>query len=337
MKRTPILAALTALALCGAPAWGQEVPASPDLDARVVLDLPEGTIRVHFPTLLQGWAKATGRRATWSDQVAQVQINTGGLSFDRGEILALAARHGLQVIEGPGEVFGCSLREAASMLQPSTAPLYEQDASLPRTNTYISLSYRVRYGAGSAIYANLRGILARDPGRTGNILYVQGPERLIITDFAPSVEAYRQLLRSLDQPLSGQLVTLYQVPGARWEVLKQQPSAAICAALAKDLEAGQVVRLEEVRSAGEDLRFKRALQEGPEATMLKFELVNSDSSLRGSASRIKISLTRVASETQSEAELEFTANRSGPDCVTAVRIDGSKDRAQLVVVVTPLR
>ena len=71
--------------------------------------------------------------------------------------------------------------------------------------------------------------------------------------------------------------------------------------------------------------------------MLKFELLNSEANLRGSASRIKISLTRVGSETQSEAELEFTANRSGAESVTAVRIDGSEAPAQLVVVVTPLR
>ena len=129
------------------------------------------------------------------------------------------------------------------MIQASSAPLYEQDAPLPRTNTYVSLSYRVRHGAGSAIYANLRGIMARDPSRAGNILYVQGPERLIITDFAPSVEAYRKLLRTLDQPVGGQLVTLYQVPEARWEALKQQPNAAICAALVADQRAGHVVRL----------------------------------------------------------------------------------------------
>ena len=326
------------LSLAGAlPGLAEDTPPPQQskLDASFELHV-EGGESIPAITLLNLWGRATGRRVAWSPQAAAVRVtlSEGDHRLRRADVLSILQRVQVTALETEQDIYGAAERELQGLTRPSSELMFKEDEALPALNAFVTLTYTIRNGAGSAIYANLRGIMARDPSRVGNILYIQGPEQLVVADLAPSVELYRQLIRALDRPLPGQLVTLYQVPSARWEELKLLPVAGVRQALSADFKAKRVARIEEVRFTGADLRFKRALQEGQDATLLKFDLLTQDAG--SNSPRIKISLTKITQAGQSETEIDFAAERTGSGSATAVEIRGGEEPSQLVVVVSPI-
>lgn len=70
--------------------------------------------------------------------------------------------------------------------------------AVPRHDELVTAIVRVQHGAGAMIFSTLRGIMARDPNRLSNILYVQGPELIIVVDLAPRVAWCLDIVRALD-------------------------------------------------------------------------------------------------------------------------------------------
>lgn len=62
----------------------------------------------------------------------------------------------------------------------------------------------VKNGAGNDIFATVRGLLVRDVNRIGNILYVRGPETIILVDFAENVAYYAKIIAAMDVPAGAQ-------------------------------------------------------------------------------------------------------------------------------------
>ncbi len=80
------------------------------------------------------------------------------------------------------------------------APIFDEDDPLPEANRVITVVYRVRHCDANQIHAAIRGIMTRDPRRCGNIIYFQGSETLLITDFTSTVRSYLAVARALDRP-----------------------------------------------------------------------------------------------------------------------------------------
>jgi len=196
----------------------------------------------------------------------------------------------------------------------------------------VTWTCQIKHGAGSAIFANLRGIMSRDPSRAGNLLYIQGPEKLTLTDLAPRVRYYRRLIRELDvKSVEAQIVALYRAPTALWDTLKRKPVAEIAKALAADEAA---VRLEEVRSNGADLSLKQNAELKGRVLLIKLDLVTDLSGARqGSPYRIKASVTEHTESGDFQAEIEFVSPRAGPGSATSVSFQGGQER--LIVLVSP--
>ncbi|MBI3722544.1 hypothetical protein HY251_01095 [bacterium] len=93
-------------------------------------------------------------------------------------------------------------------------PVIEKGGELPKREQFVTAFIQILHGAGNDIFATVRGLLARDTSRTGNILYVRGPEVVIIVDFAPNVEYYTKIIRALDVQAPGQVTRVIQIHNA---------------------------------------------------------------------------------------------------------------------------
>ncbi len=75
----------------------------------------------------------------------------------------------------------------------------------------------VKNGSGNDLFATVRGLLVRDVNRIGNILYVRGPDTLIIVDLAENVDYYASIIRALDQPERGARTRVFHLEHASCE------------------------------------------------------------------------------------------------------------------------
>jgi general secretion pathway protein D len=85
------------------------------------------------------------------------------------------------------------------------------EKTLPPREQIVTAVLQVQNGAGNDIFATVRGLLVRDVNRIGNILYVRGPEVIIIVDFSSNVEYYLKIIRALDVTAPGQTTQVYRI------------------------------------------------------------------------------------------------------------------------------
>jgi hypothetical protein len=341
---TRSLLAWALLTCCLAPGslLAQDAPVKPQpavnesLHAPIKVRVAAGKTEVPARFLVEAWGMATKRRVGYSQTVSpaiRLTLSAGVHELSRTELLTMLERADVTVLESERDLYALHTRELQGKIQVQNQQTFTGDAPLPQLNRPITWTCEIKNGAGSAIYANLRGILARDPSRAGNILYIQGPEKLIVTDLAPKVSYYRDLIRQLDRPVGAQLVTLYRAPAKLWDTLKTKPSAEIAKALAADPK--QAVRLEEVRATGADLTLKQNVEVGGRVMLIKLDMLTTQNAAhRHSPFRIKTSITEHAEGGSYQAEIDFVSPRSGPGSVTSVSFQGGQER--LIVVVTPL-
>ena len=346
MKQTLSLAlAVTLFALT--PTLAQESK----LDAPLSVEVPPGEGVVQIEDLVRAWAKQTGRRAYISPSVKTLKatLGVGSHQLGRGEMLALLADHDVIIVEDSSRIRALNSREVQSKTggHLDASRVYSGDDKLPTMNTPISLAYRIQHGAGSAIYANLRGILARDPTRGGNILYIQGAELIVISDLAPKVAYYQRLIRLLDRPLlpTSQQVTVYEVPGELWAGLKTTAAGEASTRLAKLFAERRVVRLEQARINGHRFSLERSLTQRDGARLQLQVRVSIPSPPKGAVirdetPRLSIALFRQAKGEKGEERLERQVEVDAPPPAQAALVSAvlgaEEDSAHLVVVFTPI-
>src|SRR5205814_4459164 len=85
------------------------------------------------------------------------------------------------------------------------------DKTLPPREELLTALVQVTNGAGNDIFATVRGLLVRDVNRIGNILYVRGPEVIIIVDYSANVEYYLKIIRALDVQAPGQITRVIPI------------------------------------------------------------------------------------------------------------------------------
>lgn len=340
----PTLTLSLGLLLCAlSPAFAQDAK----LDSPLLVKVPVEEGAVLVDRLVRAWAQQTGRRAFVSAQLANIKVRmeVGAHSLGREELLALLQDQGVVIIESRTRVRALQARDVQGRFDATRAPVYTQNQALPALNMPVTLVYEVQHGSGSSIFANLRGILSRDASRVGNILYVQGPERLIISDFAPKVARYRQLIQILDRPATSasQLVTVYEVPAATWTQLKGLPTQEAAAALAKLSAERKVTCHEEARVSGTRFSLERVLRREEGQFQLQVRVWDPSTKAKGapfrkSALRLSISLNREGKGKERQSrQIELVAPAQSETALVSAMLDSGQDSTHLVVAFRPAR
>jgi hypothetical protein len=96
-------------------------------------------------------------------------------------------------------------------------PVVSVDELASRGDEIVTTVMNVKNGAGNDIFATVRGLLVRDVNRIGNILYVRGPETIIIVDFAYNCSYYAKIIQSLDVPGAGMNTRVFDLQHANVE------------------------------------------------------------------------------------------------------------------------
>ena len=315
-------------------------------DAPLTVEVPAGEGLVQVEALVRAWARQTGRSAFVTPHVAAIKVRlaVGGHTLTRAELTSLLQDHDVLLVESPTRVRAMQSREAQNRISSYQAPVYTENQTLPTFNTPVTLVYQVKHGGGSAIFANLRGLLSRDPLRLGTILYIQGPERIVVFDLAPKVSYYREVMRSLDQayPTPRQQVTIYEVPDATWARLKATSDQEAAAALTKLASEGQVTRHDEARVHGFRFSFARELRDGKGRDFqLSLVVYTPEVSAKRPSSgppRLALSLDRQGEEGGRQSRrLEVEAPNPALTTLVAAKLDAGPTQTHIVVVLTPLQ
>jgi hypothetical protein len=94
-------------------------------------------------------------------------------------------------------VFAHLRRNIACRVAPPFQVIPPSDP-IPARDAIVTAFVQIKHGAANDIFATVRGLLVRDVNRIGNILYVRGPEVIIISDFASNCTYYKKIIEQLD-------------------------------------------------------------------------------------------------------------------------------------------
>ena len=204
--------------------------------------LPVSAPETQVEGLAQSWAKLTGQLLVLDPQVAhlRIKVQPGVAWWNLSEAREALRFHDVIVVERGQVRHFVHCRNLTSKSSPPY-PVYEPDDLLPE-NEMLTVAVRVRHGAASSIFANLRGIMARDTTRAGNILLVSQKDQLVITDLGAKVRYYLDLIERLDVPPThvAARFEVYELPQERYEELSRGSLAGVGSRLA--LAARAVVR-----------------------------------------------------------------------------------------------
>jgi len=231
---TRALASILLLSLATASS-GQEA----ELDSvKVDLDLPKG--RVEVAEIVEGSARSLAALAVIDSRASGAAITiahpwSGSMSW--GTLRRVLAMHGVKAWVIGGTQSPPILQVTKVCDLPASSPRFVPGEARPQPAPQTRI-FEIEHGAGSAIYANLRGIR---PRHSPKVLYVQGPELIVVTGSADQVHHCAQLVRSLDvsgprQPL------LTFVVGDDAEEIAQALRAALTQERAKRLALDLVFR-----------------------------------------------------------------------------------------------
>jgi general secretion pathway protein D len=201
MTRAPVrlLAAVAILLLLGAPAWAQprddyEFDLKLEEKSELVVESLLELVANEFKALLVIDPQVANMRMKFANR-AKVPLRWGDLK----EVLKFYEVHVLESQKGPDGPWMLKAIHQRSIPTKAQPPYKFVDGKdLPDHEEMVTAVFQIENGAASTIFANLRGIMSRDQSRAGNILYVQGPELLIITDTTSKVRYYDRLIEALD-------------------------------------------------------------------------------------------------------------------------------------------
>jgi general secretion pathway protein D len=155
--------------------------------------------------ILTTWAKKFDALMVPDPQILAIKIrfltNTS-TPMTWGTMKTILDFHDIVVVEdqptpnGPWVIRAHARRNLAQKEGPPWA--FTDGDEIPDHEELITAVFQIKNGAGQQIFATVRGLLTRDTNRIGNILFVQGPEVLIIVDLASKVRYYRQVIEALD-------------------------------------------------------------------------------------------------------------------------------------------
>jgi len=227
-----------ALAMPVLPALAQ-APEPEDRSAEERTELDDVTLSFRFRSgeefevdqLLQQWGVALGQIVIADSQIRgqKIKLLTQSATMTWKVFKKILMMNGVVVVEE--KVGADQLLIKAYMqrnLQTNESPPFSFEGvgrRLPRRSEIVTAAIQVKNGAGREIFATVRGLLTRDRNRVGEILHVPGPEVILVTDFAPNVEYYKNIIQALDIQAPGQKIRIrkleYAIPSELSQVLSQ--------------------------------------------------------------------------------------------------------------------
>jgi general secretion pathway protein D len=224
------LGALGVLLAASGTALAQEKPRD---DASMVMEVVTGQ-DIAATDILSAWAKHFDALVIPDPQIQPVKIrfltNTNA-PMTWGAMKSILDFHDVVVVEsqptpsGPWVIRAHHRRNLAQKEGPPWR--YVKGDDLPDHEELVTAVFQIKNGAGQQIFATVRGLLTRDTNRIGNILFVQGPEVLIIVDLASKVRYYRRVIEALDVAGPRKQMKIYQVSFAPVQDLANVLSSVI--------------------------------------------------------------------------------------------------------------
>lgn len=210
------LRAFAVLAVVAGAAMAQEAP-SRDLDDITYEGVIDRSTPIEAEKMLQIWANRLGTLIVVDPSVAPVKLKflQSDVTLTWGLFKRLLEFH--DVVLEEREVKGRWITYATrrgGLLPKGTvsSPIIGPEGALPRREEVVTAILQVTHGSAPDIFANLRQIQAvRDQNHTGNMLYVRGPEVILVVDFASNVDYYTRLVRAMDVRAPGQVTRVFSV------------------------------------------------------------------------------------------------------------------------------
>lgn len=226
-------AALLLLALLNTAQAQEDRPINPrieldDVTLNITFDAGE---EFEVEQVLQSWGVALGHIVVADPQIRGQKINilTRENRMSWAVFKKILLMNGIVVIEqqvGPEQLLiKAQLQRNVPNVESPPFSFIPDIRDLPRRSEIVTAIIPVENGAGREIYSTLRGLVARDRNRLGAIVHVPGPEVILVTDFAPNVDYYRNIIKALDIRAPGQEIKLrllnHAIPSEVAQVLQQ--------------------------------------------------------------------------------------------------------------------
>ncbi|MBX3470274.1 MAG: hypothetical protein KF878_25690 [Planctomycetes bacterium] len=213
--RAPVVAlAALALASLTTPARGQEPP-SDSATMEVAADLGSD---IEASQILTQWGKKFGALVVIDPQIQPIRIRfltNVRTPLTWGAIKSIFDFYDIVIVESqpaPGGPYVIRAHHRRNINQKEGPPWrYVAGKDVPDYDELVTAVFQVKHGAGNSIFATVRGLLTRDTNRIGNILYVQGPEVIIIVDLASKVRYYARVIEALDVAGPRKEMKIFQV------------------------------------------------------------------------------------------------------------------------------
>lgn len=209
-----VLLGLGLLLSCPAPARAQEAPSD---SATMKSEWASGQ-DIEAAAIIAQWGKKFGALVVVDPQIQPIRIKfltTVNSDLTWGAVKAILDFNDVVIVESqpaPGGPFVIRAHHRRNINQKEGPPWrYVPGEEVPDFDELVTAVFQVKHGAGNSIFATVRGLLTRDTNRIGNILYVQGPEVIIIVDLASKVRYYARVIEALDVAGPRKLMKSFQV------------------------------------------------------------------------------------------------------------------------------
>jgi general secretion pathway protein D len=214
LRRAAPLAAVAVALLAAGPARGQEAP-SDSATMRVEYQQNQD---IEASAILAAWGKKFGALVVLDPQIQPIRIRfltSVNSDLTWAAVKAIFDFNDIVIVESqpaPGGPFVIRAHHRRNINQKEGPPWrYVPGEEVPDYDELVTAVFQVKHGAGNSIFATVRGLLTRDTNRIGNILYVQGPEVIIIVDLASKVRYYARVIEALDVAGPRKEMEIFQV------------------------------------------------------------------------------------------------------------------------------
>ncbi|MEZ6185297.1 MAG: secretin N-terminal domain-containing protein [Planctomycetota bacterium] len=244
MRLNPALTAAAVLLAVAGPVWAQDKPR--DDATRKFFFNPDSEISAS--ELLAAWGKTFNALVIEDQQVGQARIKfvTGvQTELSWGATKKILDFYEVMVVEdqptanGPWVIRAHSKRNIGQKEPPPWRYVDADENEIPDHDEIVTAVFKIKYGAGNAIFATIRGLATRDTSRVSNSLYVPGPEVIIISDLASRVRYYARVIEALDVQGPRKEMRIYQIQHAPVEELAQILTAVLQALAGSGAGGGQ--------------------------------------------------------------------------------------------------
>lgn len=210
-------ATLLATALALLPLGVARAQEKPRDDASMTVEF-NADQEISASEILKAWALKFDALIVMDPQIQPIKIkfltNTNQ-ALTWGTVKTILDFHDIVIVESqptPGGPWLIRAHHRRNLAQKEGPPWrYVPGEDLPDHEELITAVFQIKNGAGNSIFATVRGLLTRDTNRIGNILYVQGPEVLIIVDLASKVRYYARVIEALDVAGPRQQMKIFQI------------------------------------------------------------------------------------------------------------------------------